>query len=312
MTQSAKICIAYTGKAVDDGSMDVNDLAPALLALGNLVGSANRVLNHDDSIVEVKLSAHFERGSFEMTLELVRTLTDKIKLFFADADYSINDIIGIIGFVSTVSGANAVSLVQFIRWLKNRRIKKIETASKDTVRVILDEDSREISIGAWNLYRSKEIHNHIEGVIAPLKHEGVDGFEVRDGNNRETIERIDKDSTEYFSTATLDEHVEEISSTQEIILKIVNVSFERNLKWRFDDGESRFAADVKDEQFLKAIDSGNISFAQGDALLAELQTVQQYTKSELKKTVKTVVKVLKVIKRDSSVEITIHSLDNDS
>lgn len=312
MTQSAKICIAYTGKAVDDGSMDVNDLAPALLALGNLVGSANRVLNHDDSIVEVKLSAHFERGSFEMTLELVRTLTDQIKLFFADADYSINDIIGIIGFVSTVSGANAVSLVQFIRWLKNRRIKKVETASKDTVRVILDEDSREISIGAWNLYRSKEIHNHIEGVIAPLKHEGVDGFEVRDGRNRETIERIDKDSAEYFSTATIDESVEEISSTQEIILKIVNVSFERNLKWRFDDGESRFAADVKDEQFLKAIDSGNISFAQGDALLAELQTVQQYTKSELKKTVKTVVKVLKVIKRDSSDEITIHSLDDDS
>ena len=37
------ITIAYTGSLVDDGTMDVQDLGPALMALGTLVNEANKV-----------------------------------------------------------------------------------------------------------------------------------------------------------------------------------------------------------------------------------------------------------------------------
>lgn len=314
MKQSTKICIAYTGEAVNDGTMDVNELAPALLELSKLIGRANRILNRDESTVEVRISAHLEHGSFEMILELVRNFTDQIKLFFTEEGYSIVEIMGVLGFastLSTLSGVNVASFIQFMRWLKCRKIKKVETVNKDVVRIILDDDSREISIGAWNLYRSKEIHKHFEGVISPLQKKGVDGFEVRDGDNRETIERISDSETTYFSDTTL-EPTEEIRSTQRIILKIVNVNFERDLKWRFDDGESKFFADVKDEDFLNAVDSGVISFTQGDTMVAELETIQQYTKTELKKTTKSVIKVLTIIKRDDSGEINFHSPEDDS
>lgn len=40
-----RLHIAYCGDSVDNGSMDVNMLAPALLSIGDLVSEANNVLN---------------------------------------------------------------------------------------------------------------------------------------------------------------------------------------------------------------------------------------------------------------------------
>ena len=36
MKEQATICVAYTGEVVNDGTMDVSELAPALLALGRV------------------------------------------------------------------------------------------------------------------------------------------------------------------------------------------------------------------------------------------------------------------------------------
>ena len=42
----SKLTIAYTGEAVDDGTMDVSVLGPALMALGTLVNEANKIINN--------------------------------------------------------------------------------------------------------------------------------------------------------------------------------------------------------------------------------------------------------------------------
>ena len=47
--EQATICVAYTGEAVNDGTMDANELAGALLALSSLVSEANQTLNNDGS-----------------------------------------------------------------------------------------------------------------------------------------------------------------------------------------------------------------------------------------------------------------------
>ena len=298
MTKTARISIAYTGIAVDDGTMSVNELAPALLSLSNLIGNANRVLNQDDSTIEVRLSANIQQGSFEMSFELIHTLSEQIRLFFADDSYSIMDILGIIGFTLTASGMN---LIEFMRWLKTRRIKKIETVNKDTVKITIDDESREISIATWKLFSSKETRKHFEGIVHPLTKYGVESLEIRDADNQRTIEKITHDESEYFSESNFDEPLEEIKSSQRLILRIASVNFERGLKWRFDDGENKFYAEIKDEDFLTSVENGNIAFAQGDIIVAEVETIQQYTNSELKKTSKTVTKVFKIVKKTQQI-----------
>ena len=286
MKEQAKICVAYTGEAVNDGTMDVAELAPALLALSNFIGEANRVLNNDDSTIEVRVSAHFERGSFEMVFNLVRTLSQQIKLLFAgESPYSLEQILNNLGLASTLSGFN---LLEMWRRLKGKQPKKVEKVNENTVRVYFEEESREVSIGVWKLFRSEKIKKHVSGVVHPLTKEGVDTVEFRDAENKNIAEKITSQEYEYFSAPAQGENLQEFVSEQQLMLKIVNVSFERGLAWRFDDGDTKFYAKVNDENFLDLIESGRISFGSGDGIVATVETKQQHVDGEIKKTVKTI------------------------
>src|ERR1017187_10281891 len=68
--------LAYDVKA---GTMDVNELAPALLATGDLLREANRQLNGERSDVSVKVQSDFRRGSFEVALVVDHTLLEQAK-----------------------------------------------------------------------------------------------------------------------------------------------------------------------------------------------------------------------------------------
>lgn len=301
MKERATICVAYTGEAVNDGTMDVNELAPALLALSKFIGEANQILNNDTSTVEVRVSAHFERGSFEMEFELVRTLTQQIKLLFGETNYSLHDVLTALGLIATLSGCNVLEIYRFLR---GKQPNKVEKVNDNTVRVILEEESREVSIGSWRLFRADKIKKHVAGIVQPLKKEGVEAIEFRDAENKNVVERITEDESEYFSAPAQGEEIQEFISEQQLMLKILNVNFERGLKWRFDDGDAKFYADIKDEKFLNAIEDGRISFGSGDGIIATVETRQQHVKGEITKTTKSVTKVLRINRRAEQIELT--------
>jgi hypothetical protein len=48
--------------------MDVRDLAPALMAIGDLFSVANELLNGTGAEVRVNVQSDFRRGSFEINL----------------------------------------------------------------------------------------------------------------------------------------------------------------------------------------------------------------------------------------------------
>lgn len=295
------LCVAYTGEAVDSGAMSVNDLAPALLALSNLIGAANRLLNNDESTVDVRLNAHLERGSFEMSFEIIQSLSDQIKLLFNDS-YSIEDILNHIGLFCTVSGFTGVTLFQLIRWIRNRKIDKVEETDKKTIKISIEEEVKEVSTATWTLYKSHRVKQQLEGVLHPLTKDGVESFEVRDKKNEEVTEKITKEEISLFSTPT-----DEILSTKKAIVKILSVNFEKGLKWKFNSGDSKFLATVNDDKFMEDVEKGKISFKAGDTLIVELETRQQIFFDTVKETIK-VVKVEKVISNgevvfDSSVEL---------
>ena len=291
MQERTTLCVAYVGEAVN-GAMDVNELAPSLLALSNLVSEANQILNNDGSKIAVRISSHFERGSFELSLELVRNLPAQIKFLLFDSSYSLNEILNAVGLFCTISGGSLFALYKFI---KGRKVTKVEKTDKDTVRIFVEEESREFFIGSWKLFQSQNVRRHVDGLIHPLKTDGINDLEFRDADNKQVLEKISTDETEYFSSE-VQEELKEFVSSQKLMLRILRVSFDRDLKWRFDDGESQFYADIKDEEFWAAVEARQITFGCGDTIIAEIETTQQYVKDDLKKSSKTVTKVLRINK----------------
>jgi len=64
----AQFQLAYDGPALRAGSMDVNELAAARLATGDLFNEANRQLNADRTELSVKVRSDFKKGSLEVAL----------------------------------------------------------------------------------------------------------------------------------------------------------------------------------------------------------------------------------------------------
>ena len=150
------------------------------------------------------------------------------------------------GLASTLSGIN---LLELIRQLKGKQPQRIERIDDGKARVIFEEKRLEVSIGVIKLFKSEKIRKELEGTLRPLKNDGVDSVEFRDSDNKNVVSKINSDETEYFNGFS--EELKEKTSSQELILKILNVNFERDLKWRFDDGESKFYAVVEDSDGTK-------------------------------------------------------------
>lgn len=288
-----KIRVAYIGEAVDNGTMNIYELSSALMALSNLIADANQILNKDNSKIEVRLSAGIERGSFEMVFELTRNITDQILNLFSNKPYSLTEMLGAIGLAATLSGVN---LLELYRWIKCRKTDAVEKISNDKVKITIGNESKIFSVGAWELFQYKKISQHIEGVLHPLKKDGVTGFVVKDFETRESVASVSSDEVDYFKSSNAE--METITSTYETVLQIISMTFERNLKWRFDDGESKFYALVTDEDFMKQFESGRINFAKNDRILARIELKQSYDESSTK-TERKVIKVLKIFKSNA-------------
>ncbi len=75
---SSSFRIAFEGEPFAEGEIDVNDLAPALLALGDVIQAANRALNGDRADARLKIRATNE-GCFEAFLSIDVSMVDAIK-----------------------------------------------------------------------------------------------------------------------------------------------------------------------------------------------------------------------------------------
>src|SRR3954454_18921144 len=76
--------LRYDGPALSEHGMDVADLAPALLALGELIKRANFAVNGDASKVNLIVQSDFEHKCFQVNLELVQSILSTIGSFLTD------------------------------------------------------------------------------------------------------------------------------------------------------------------------------------------------------------------------------------
>ena len=236
-----KFSIAYDGPAIRDGAMDVRDLAPALLAIGQVFDAANILLNGENPKIKVNVTATGQ-GSFEVYLEVLRDLTEKIvDIFSGDVATAL---LQLKEFVIIGGGATG-GIIWLVKRLRGKSPDRLEKISESLVRVTIDGESYEIPLQLMRLYQDIQVRVALSQLIEePLRREGIEIFEVREDG--ETRERVSRDEAKYFARPLLDEEVL-IENTRSAAFSIISLAFKDDNKWRLSDGSAQISASIIDE-----------------------------------------------------------------
>lgn len=300
-----RLKIAYDGTALRDGSMDVRDLAPALLAIGQLFDAANRTLNGADGPKIAVNVVATEPGSFEIVTEVIVSLLDQAKMLLGG-----ETVTAALNFKELIltGGVGGYGLVTIIRRFKGRKPDRLERLSENTIRLTFDGQSVDVPLDLLRLYQDLAVRKALEGMITdPLNKDGIDQFRVIE--EKHIVEHIHKEEAAYFvapepaGKVVLDE-------VRKAAFSIVSLTFKEDNKWRLHDGNAQISATIEDKAFLYRVDHALVSFTKGDVLVCEVRVTQTQTASGLRSEY-AVTCVLDHIKTPQQLDLLIEDLPAD-
>lgn len=285
---TVELQVVYDGPALASHEMEVRDLAPALLAIGDLFEAANAELNGKRAKVAVSVRGSFKTGCFAIDLQIAQSMASQVMDFFNSPQVTAAlNLAGCLGLVSTGS----FGVIQVIKWLRGRTITKIISSEDGMATLITQGDQLHVEQVVLRLLRSVEVREALENAISkPLQREGIDYFASRQADGKDFVS-VDRGESSYFVAPT-DEQEEEVSvGEREVSLQLVSIAFREDNKWRLTDGAATFYAVMADQDFLDRIDSNDEAFSKGDILRVMLHERAVLVGGQLKRDY-TVAKVL--------------------
>ncbi|MBB5411876.1 hypothetical protein HDG34_005842 [Paraburkholderia sp. HC6.4b] len=283
--------VTYDGPALATSEMDARELAPALLAVADLLEASTRALFDGAAKPQVNVRGSFQTGSFNIDFVLATNLLTQIKSMFAsDAATAAANAIGILGALGFAAKKGFTGLIQFLKWQRDRTIKRVDVLD-DRVFVTLEEDdeSLEIELEVLRLLRSLAVREALDRVLAPLDKPGVDVFAVSEGDG-EPVVTVRRTERMWFRAPVADDELL-LDDTRKMAFSIVSLAFKEDNKWRLYDGAATIHATIADMGFLSRVDQNLISFTKGDILVCNVR-VQQWQATAGARTEYTVVEVL--------------------
>lgn len=287
-TNRAEFTVYYDGEALRGSRMDVRDLAPALLALGDMLEQANRVINGDKAVVHVTVKA-FQPGCFGIALELSQSLGTMVMDLFRPGSETRNalEILNLLGFTPreaiVLGGVGLFALIKKMRGKNPKKTKKLENGN---VSMEFDNDAGmteavEVSTEVAGLYADKPVRLAADKTVEPLRRMGIDALSFKE--NDELMPIVRKEEAQWFSITTAQQEDTPVSeSEEERVLSIVSLSFKEDNKWRLSDGSATFNVKISDTGFLAKVAEGRADFAKGDMLKIRMSIKAMNTSEGLK------------------------------
>ncbi|MGB7355637.1 MAG: hypothetical protein WBD06_18160 [Acidobacteriaceae bacterium] len=278
---SSAFQLKYEGPAVDDGTMDVRDLAPSLEALGELISRSNDLLNGENSTVTLKVLAKFDKASFDVNFLLNHVLTDStaamLPIVSSCSAAQILDLA--LGAYDKAKGvlSGAARIYKAVRGEKPLEAKPGEQAHT-TVLVFGNNNTVVADSGSARLYSDDRIRAALRKTATPLIRGGVNGLEVR--RSRQLVERLESpdigEDPDLELTPNSDDGPR--NPTRDLWVRVVKPNFDGG-RWTFHDGSAKFGAEVDDKGFQARVEKREQGFYAGDTFLIRLRSTQHVDKN---------------------------------
>jgi hypothetical protein len=192
--------IAYDGEALaagGDHSIDVQTLAPALLAFGRLIREANTEFNGKRSTAKVRVVSDFEHRcfniNFEVAVSLYHQLRDLLGTEHVKTAKEVLEWLGLLGIPASATGV--LGYLGYLRLRRGRRIVEAkpltDTDRTGTVEVKFEGDGNAVHVHqhVYNLSENARALRATRDAFLPLGDDGFDKVKVREGGT--VVEEID-------------------------------------------------------------------------------------------------------------------------
>lgn len=292
----AKFEMAYDGSALQEHVIDVQHLAPALLALGNLVRDANTLVNGKDIKVNVLVQSNFEEKCFNISFEVVQSLYDQVvSLLEDDKIKSAKDILEWLGIVA----APGIPVLAYLRWKAGRKAagttKIVDSDGAGNVVVQVNGgDQITVNQNVYMLGENAGIKKAAAQLMKPLEEEGFDTIEFRPDHptaaDRLVYSKEDARQIRESCAQPGEEEKETDYDPQPVIahLRVHAPVFDPAApNWRFKYGEEVIYADITETTIAQdAIDRGGVML--DDLYRVRMEITEHETKKGFRKSYKVV------------------------
>ena len=188
MSKHVTTTIRYDGPALVGHDMDVQDLAPALLALADLIQIANKKFNGAQADIKVLVNADVEQRCFMIDISLVQSLLDQAKgILGTDHVKTAKDIADWLGIL----GGTSVGLFQLLKFLRDSRKSDkpmtIQNDGKGNVIITGNGNTVVVAHPVYQLAQEQKAIEKAKAVLRPLEKDGYDSLAFLEGG-REVFE----------------------------------------------------------------------------------------------------------------------------
>lgn len=270
MSKHIVATIRYDGPALVDHQMDVQELAPALLALAEMVQLTNRKFNGDAASMKVLVRADVEQKCFQLDIHVVQSILESAKHLFGTEDYKTAKEIA--EFLDLILPAGSVGGGVFWLWKRLWGRKdappvalSIEQHGGETT-IIQAGDGASITVSndTYILATDPRMIDLGKKVLMPLEREGYERLEFQ-GGRKPTIRWDDEEAKKFIESRPSDflEVPEDDNDNVTPIRTIVSVRTQRNegkAQWEIKWASKAVWAAMDDLAWLERFQRGQIHF----------------------------------------------------
>ncbi len=278
MVKRASSIIRFDGPALANHEMDVHQLAPALLALGDLCRIANDAVNSDISSVKVLVRADVEQKCFQLQMDLVQTLFERLTTLIEEDDIkSAKELLEWVGIIGGSAMGTAASLFGLYKFLSRKPKEDVVSVTHDnslgmTTYVYGDNIQYVVPSEVDRIAQHPRALRNVRSLVAPLLEEGYETLEFERSGKPEVLftKEEAKKIVELSETEISFDREGEIVSVFRASVKVRKAIMEGDAAWGIN---YRAAVDAKmiDREWLEDYQAGRIPLPPQSKLIVEMR-----------------------------------------